>query len=369
MAGDSEVINLADNIENIEDADNNLKQTTSVWEHDEELTPHLHWKTYCAVLGVGLIYFALACNVVGAGAYARPIALSVGGADEAPWLVGIIAIETAVLGPPFSQAADYFGRRWFLIIPTLFGAVGSIIVSRATSMGMVIGGMLVLSVQYGNQPLLHAVVSEVLTHRQRGAAQATVNITGALGGILGVVAGAALTSNDTINGFRAIWYLCAGLYAAAAAFVAIAYHPPLRRFQTEFTLRQKLGKLDWVGYSLLTFGVVPFFMGLTWAENPCGSDLCLRECSLIDFADPWNDAHVLAPLLVGFAFSAVFIIYEWKFKKDGLIHHRLFSRDRNFALALLGVFTEGCVFFATIAFFTYQVSVLYYTNIIVASLP
>ena len=59
-----------------------------------------------------------------------------GGSDQTVWLTSVIAITTVVLGPPVSQAADYWGRKWFLVILTSFGAVGAIIVSRATSVSI-----------------------------------------------------------------------------------------------------------------------------------------------------------------------------------------------------------------------------------------
>lgn len=54
-----------------------------------------------------------------------------------------------------------------------------------------------------------------------------------------------------------------------------------------------------------------------------------------------------------------FVIYEWKFKSDGLFHHGLFAKDRNFPLALFCICAEGLVFFTANSFLSYQVSVLY----------
>jgi hypothetical protein len=79
-------------------------------------------------------------------------------------------------------------------------------------------------------------------------------------------------------------------------------------------------------------------------------------------ADSWRNPHVLAPLLIGAAISAIFVAYEWKFKADGLVHHGLFSRDRNFAIALGCIFCEGLVYFAANAFLPFQVEVLYETS-------
>lgn len=82
--------------------------------------------------------------------------------------------------------------------------------------------------------------------------------------------------------------------------------------------------------------------------------------------DPWKDAHILAPLLVGFAVLIAFGIYEWKGRKDGLFHHGLYSRDRNFLLASLCIFDEGIVFYAAAGYFVYEMEVLYETNLILA---
>lgn len=79
-------------------------------------------------------------------------------------------------------------------------------------------------------------------------------------------------------------------------------------------------------------------------------------------ADSWKDPHVLAPLLVGATISAAFVTYEWKFKADGMVHHGLFSQDRNFAIALGCIFCEGLVYFAANAFMPLQLEVLYETS-------
>lgn len=83
---------------------------------------------------------------------------------------------TTVLGPIISQASDFWGRKWFLIVLTLLGAVGGAVVARASSMGMVIAGFSILGSAFGVQPLLHAVASEVIPRRWRSWAQATVSL-------------------------------------------------------------------------------------------------------------------------------------------------------------------------------------------------
>lgn len=66
-----------------------------------------------------------------------------------------------MLGPIVSQGADYWGRKWFLIIPSIFGVVGCIIIGQASDMPMAIAGFTVLGIAFGPQGLVHAVASEV----------------------------------------------------------------------------------------------------------------------------------------------------------------------------------------------------------------
>ena len=235
----------------------------------DEPIPQVHAKTFGIVGAVALVYVAQVTNLVGAGAYRTAIAASVGGAQSASWLVAATVIMTVVLSPPISQAADFWGRRWFLIVPTFCGVIGSIIVSRAVSMKMAIAGETILSISYGAQPLLHAVASEVLTHRHRTTAQAAVNIGSGLGGIIGLLAGAALTQNGDPEGFRNFWYMTAGLYALASVALFVLYTPPARELQTTLSFNEKVRRLDWIGYILLAIGLVLFVMGLSWADNPC----------------------------------------------------------------------------------------------------
>ncbi len=80
--------------------------------------------------------------MVGSGAYARDITGVVGGATDRVWFTSVIAILTVVLGPPTSQAADYWGRKWFLVGLSACGTIGSIVISRSNTIEMAIAGLL-----------------------------------------------------------------------------------------------------------------------------------------------------------------------------------------------------------------------------------
>lgn len=109
---------------------------------------------------------------------------------------------TVVLGPIVSHAADYWGRKWFLVVLTMFGAVGSVVVARSTSMNMLIAGFTIIGLAFGAQALLHTVTSEVLPRRWRAWGQAFDMGSNCLGSIFGLLIGGALnrTSDPTSEG-------------------------------------------------------------------------------------------------------------------------------------------------------------------------
>lgn len=321
----------------------------SASEGNEELQPHLHARTFLAVFAVCLIYFAQDFALVGAGAQGQIIAGHFHSPGETSWITAPIAILTVVLCPIVSQASDYWGRKWFLVIFSLFGAVGGLVVARASSMGMVIAGFTILGSAFGAQSLLHTVASEVLPRRWRSWAQAAVMIANALALISGLVVGGALNRHGNPDGFRYHFYIAMALFLIAALITAFAYQPLPTKLQTEFTLSEKMAQLDWIGYALLASSLVLFCMGLSWSQNPY----------------PWSDPHVSATFSVGVALCLVLILYETKFKKDGMFHHGLFQGNMNFTIALICVFCEGIAFFAANIYFAFQVSVLYETDFLI----
>ncbi|KAK3298781.1 major facilitator superfamily domain-containing protein [Chaetomium fimeti] len=326
--------------------DSSLPQSSgSSHDGSSEPAPRLHARTLLAVLAVCLIYFAQLVSLVGAGVQAQTIGAHFNDTSKVVWFAGAIAIFTVVLGPIVSQAADYWGRKWFLVTLTFTGAVGSVVISRASSLNMAIAGFCLVGTAFGTQPLLHVVASEVLPRRWRGWAQACPLMISTLGSLTGLFVGAALnrTSDPNSDGFRYYFYMAMACYLLAAVACAIVYNPPPLPGQLAFTQREKLAKLDWIGYLLFSTGLVLFSVGLSYSKNPY----------------EWTDPRVSATFAVGIALSLALILYETFHKTDGLFHHGLFSRNRNFAIATLAIFLEGLAFFAVNSYFAFQVTTLY----------
>lgn len=262
-----------------------------------------------------------------------------------------MTIVNLALAPPVAQAADYWGRKPFLMVSVIPALIGSIILSRATSIGMAIAGNVLASVSTASQPLLFAIASEILPRRYRPAAQAGINAIFAFGGIFALLAGAAI-NKDYHEGWRIIWYINIGLFGSAGLITFFFYNPPPRILQVTLTLREKLNRLDWVGICVLPIGVTLFVMGLSWSDNPFS----------------WNNGHILGPFIIGCALLIGLVFYEVRINKSGLFHRDLFNHDRNFGIALFAIFVEGISFFAANNFFPTEVSILFETNPVMVGL-
>lgn len=120
--------------------------------------------------------------------------------------------------------------------------VGAIIVSRATSMGMAIAGEILVGIGYGVQPLLYAVASEILPRKYRPAAQAGLNFSTGVGGLVGLLGGSKLVANSP-EGWRHFWYLITAMLAVCVVLYAVCYNPPSTDLQSTLTSSEKIRRV------------------------------------------------------------------------------------------------------------------------------
>lgn len=165
-------------------------------------------------------------------------------------------------------------------------------------------------------------------------------ISNVFGAVLALMVGGQLNRHGDPNGFRTYFYIAIGLFALTAIICIFTYNPLPTKSQTAFTLKEKLARLDWIGYFLLAASIVLFSLGLFWSKNPY----------------EWSNPHVSATFSIGLALGIVLVLYEVFVRKDGMFHHGLFSNNRNFTVALACVFCEGVAFFAFNVYFSFEVS-------------
>jgi MFS family permease len=135
-----------------------------------------------AIVGV---YFVQVIHLTGVGVLTSTITATTGGAERGTWLAETVAITAGTLSPPISQAADLWGRKWFVVFFTICGAVGCLIISRADGFNQLIAGQTIGAFHAGAQCLIHAIASEIMPRKYRPIAQAATATAGGLGGSVG----------------------------------------------------------------------------------------------------------------------------------------------------------------------------------------
>ncbi|VUC26373.1 unnamed protein product [Clonostachys rosea] len=285
-------------------------------------------KCVLVYLSILLACFAQVLAIVATGAFSRNMANVLGGHDKYIWVPQGLIICVTFTAAPIAQSSDFWGRRMPILICTALCIVGSVLISRASSMTMAIAGSLIVGVGSGSSSLTYAVASEIMPRQYRPVAQAGVNISNSISGIFTLLLGFGLVKKDD-EGFRTVWYVGTGLFILNFLAILFLYNPPKRGLEVSLTWREKVKALDWIGYTLFSIGMIMFSVGLTWANNPYS----------------WKSAQVLTTLIVGLVFIAFTVIWEIK-KKDGFCHYGLFQTSRNFPLALVFIFVEGFAFYA-----------------------
>lgn len=105
--------------------------------------------------------------------------------------------------------------------------------------------------------------------------------------------GSGGVTNASPSGWRDIFWMQAAFHLATCVGLLLFYHPVRRSDYPKMSFKQ-----------------------LAWACDPIGSFLFIAACTLLllalDWAGgayAWSDAHVAAPLGIGFGFLALFCIY------------------------------------------------------------
>ncbi|KAK5175466.1 uncharacterized protein LTR77_000605 [Saxophila tyrrhenica] len=318
------------------------------YEHEEE-EPELHMRTYVALLSMWLLNLVQVLALQGPPAVLNYIGEDLKGSAYQTWVPNSLSLVQAVLGPVISSASDAFQARKIILVGScVVSFVGSAIAPGSQSIGRLIAAQTLIGFGFAAVPLAYCVPSEILPRRWRPMAQAVINVAAALGAISGPMAIGGLVHRDPVNGWRNFYWIQFALWGATALGIQFGYKPPKRRtVLDELSLWQKIGKLDLIGFALLTTGLALLLTGLN-----LGGGLY-----------PWASGNTLGPLVVGAVVLVAFGLYEWKGTKTGILNHELFqggkAQGRTFTLCVFLIFIEGILLFSYVIFYPVLTENLY----------
>lgn len=178
------------------------------------------------------------------------------------------------------------------MVPPAISFIGSVISAKATSMTMLIGGGILVGCTLSTISIVQAIPSEVLPLKYRALANGFAFLGGAVGGLVGGLGAGAATNADA-GGWRNIFWIQAGFFAATVIGLFFFYHPKRSSDFPKMTWKRIAWECDPIGSFLFIVSATLMLLALDWAGG----------------VYPWKDVHVLAPLIVGIAALVAFAVY------------------------------------------------------------
>jgi EmrB/QacA subfamily drug resistance transporter len=232
------------------------------------------------------------------------------------WVSTGYLLALAMVIPLAGWAIERFGARPTWIVSIAIFTSGSMLCGIAWSAGSLIAFRVVQGIGGGMiMPLIQTILARAAGPDRVGRVMAVVGVPAMLGPVLGPVLGGLIVSDAS---WRLIFYINAPICLAALLASRRVPMPDLKR--------PAAFRLDRLGLSLLSPGLVAIVYGLSQAGTH-GS---------------FSDGHVLAPVAIGIALLAGFVIHALRTRTEPIIDPRLF-RHRSFASL------SGVVFFISMA--------------------
>ncbi|KAL5387157.1 peroxiredoxin prx5 [Paraphaeosphaeria sporulosa] len=303
----------------------------------EEVEPVVTFKTWIVVMilscGYGLSFWPIPvmANIGGL------IATSFDQPTSYVWYIPAWTISITCCFMICGANTDLLGRRWFLVGGNLVSTVGHIVVATAKGPRAVIAGMAIAGFGGGNCQMAAFALPELLPNKWRHIGVVIADFTTVIAVIVGPISG--------LYGFHeGSWQWNFGV-AAIAQFLSFLgllfmYFPPAHPYG--IPPRQLLREIDYVGMFLFVAGAVPVLVGIVWTT-----------------VFPSDDAHVVAALVIGFAFIVAFALWE------------IFSKTKHpltptyvFTSSWGRDFTAPAIALAVVNMFYYSSSIIWPTIVI-----
>jgi DHA2 family multidrug resistance protein len=243
--------------------------------------------------------------------------------EESTWVLTSYLVSNAIILPLSGWLVAALGRKRFFMGSIVLFTLSSLLCGLAPNLGWLILGRVFQGVGGGGlQPMAQAILADSFHPSKRGVAFSIFSVTALIAPSVGPTLGGWITDNYSWRWVFNI-NLPVGLITLSLIYRLLEDPPYLR------TAKAKLGRFDYVGFSLLVLGVSALQIVLDKGQE----------------AD-WFSSHVIA-FLAGLAVVLLvsLVIFEWRHEHP-IVNVRLFKHP-NFAIANVMIFVLGVLTFAS----------------------
>jgi len=237
------------------------------------------------------------------------------------WVVTIYLLTATISGPIYGKLSDLFGRRPMVMFGVSLFLIGSALSGISQEMWQLVAARGLQGLGAGAIfPIALAVIGDLFTPAERGKYQGLFGAVFGISALIGPALGGFLTDN-----FSWHWVFFVNLPIGAVALVIIwRLLPPIKH-------PERARSIDYLGSVVFAAALVPILIGLTNKRT-------------LEWDDPW----VGGLILVGMAFSALFVWVESR-ASEPILPLSLF-RNRSISVSLIAVFLASFGFFGAIIF-------------------
>ncbi|CAK4033716.1 Major facilitator superfamily domain, general substrate transporter [Lecanosticta acicola] len=260
---------------------------------DDLAEPVVTLKTWivCTILSIGYGLSFWAVPVM--SAIGSEVCADLGDATAYSWYIPAWTIAITISFLWFGPHTDTLGRRWFLVGGNFVTFIGHLVVASAkyntsSGAGQITAGMVIIGFGGANCQMAAFALPELLPNAWRhiGVVFADLVVY-----ITVIVAPVTARFGYQFGSWEWNFWSLAIFQFLSFLGLLLLYFPPAH--PAGEPVMQVLKEIDWLGMFLFAAGAVPVLMGIVWA-------------SLF----PSDNAHVVAPLVVGFAFLIFFAVWE-----------------------------------------------------------
>ncbi|KAI1615921.1 siderophore iron transporter [Exophiala viscosa] len=258
----------------------------------------------------------------------------IGPSANITWVALVWTLSLSVGYTLVGRLSDIFGRRWFFIGCSLLATIGCVVGGTAMNVNSLIGANVLIGMAAAGQLSFSYSIGELVPIKHRGFVLAMAFTAASPFSALGSYIG-RLFVVYTAAGWRWDYYVAIILNALSILLYLAFYHPPhFQDLHRNRSRMQELADLDYGGMILFVAGLVLFLMGLSW-----GGSLY-----------PWDSAHVIATIVVGFVVCVCFVLYECYMPlRRPLIPMHLF-RNRDYVVLVIVTCVGGMLYYSQNAF-------------------
>lgn len=232
----------------------------------------------------------------------------------ATWLLTGFLLSASVMTPLLGRLGDQYGKERLLLISLLIFFVGSVMAIFAPNIAVLIGCRVLQGAGAAVFPLSFAIIKDEFPPEKVGVAVGAVSAVFAVGGGLGLV-----LSGVIIDSLSWHWLFVVG--AVAVGVAAILVH----LFVPESPIKSP-SRVDFVGATLLSIGLISLLLALTEGENW-----------------GWSSSRVVALFVV-----AAISLLAWGYAEtrvpDPMVDMRMLARRPVFFANLTGLIAGFAMF-------------------------